>query len=58
MVDISLISIVLPTYNGERYLDESIQSVIDQTYTYWEPYYCGRPLDRYSASDSKVGQAR
>ncbi|MDQ7026903.1 MAG: glycosyltransferase [Anaerolineae bacterium] len=36
MVDISLISIVLPTYNGERYLDESIQSVIDQTYTHWE----------------------
>ena len=31
-----LISIVLPVYNGERYLRESIESVIAQTYTTWE----------------------
>lgn len=31
-----LISIVLATYNGSRYLDESIQSCITQTYPYWE----------------------
>lgn len=31
-----LISIVLPTYNGARFLAESIQSCIDQTYTNWE----------------------
>jgi glycosyltransferase involved in cell wall biosynthesis len=31
-----LISIVLPTYNGARYLADSIQSCIDQTYTNWE----------------------
>jgi glycosyltransferase involved in cell wall biosynthesis len=30
------ISIVLPVYNGERYLRESIDSVIDQTYPAWE----------------------
>lgn len=32
----SLISIVLPVYNGKRYLAESIQSCLDQTYPDWE----------------------
>lgn len=31
-----LISIVLPVYNGERFLRASIDSVISQTYTNWE----------------------
>lgn len=31
-----LVSIVLPTYNGARYLAQSIQSCRDQTYPYWE----------------------
>lgn len=31
-----LISIVLPTFNGADYLDESIQSVLRQTYQNWE----------------------
>ena len=31
-----LISIVLPVYNGEKYLRESIDSVIAQTYKNWE----------------------
>jgi len=30
------VSIVLPTYNGTKYLAQSIQSVIDQTLTAWE----------------------
>lgn len=30
------ISIVLPTYNGEQYIKESINSVINQTFTDWE----------------------
>lgn len=30
------ISIVLPTYNGERYLKQSIESILGQTYTDWE----------------------
>lgn len=31
-----LISIVLPVYNGEKYLHESIESIISQTYKNWE----------------------
>ena len=31
-----LISIVLPTYNGGRYLRESIESCRAQTFTNWE----------------------
>lgn len=30
------VSIILPTYNGEKYIRESIESVIKQTYTQWE----------------------
>lgn len=36
MIDSPAISCVLPVYNGENYLDESIQSIIDQTFTDWE----------------------
>lgn len=32
----SLVSVVTPVYNGERYLRECIESVIDQTYRNWE----------------------
>ena len=32
----SLVSIVLPVYNGEKYLAAAIQSVLSQTYSNWE----------------------
>jgi len=31
-----LVSIVLPTYNGTRYLDQAVQSCLSQTYSNWE----------------------
>ena len=31
-----MISVIIPVFNVERYLDECIQSVINQTYTDWE----------------------
>lgn len=30
------VSIVLPTHNGERYIEQAIQSIIDQTYNNWQ----------------------
>lgn len=30
------ISVIIPVYNGEKYLDESIQSIINQTFTNFE----------------------
>ena len=32
----SLISIVLPVYNGEKFLEKSIESCLYQTYANWE----------------------
>ncbi len=31
-----LVSILMPLYNGERYVQQAIQSVVEQTYTNWE----------------------
>ncbi|MFC1836729.1 glycosyltransferase family 2 protein [Thermodesulfobacteriota bacterium] len=31
-----LVSIVLPTYNGERYLADAVESCVEQTYDKWE----------------------
>ena len=31
-----LVSVIMPMYNSEKYIEESIQSVINQTYLFWE----------------------
>lgn len=30
------ISVVMPVYNAEKYIEEALQSVINQTFTDWE----------------------
>ena len=32
----SLVSIIMNCYNGSKYLDEALQSIINQTYKNWE----------------------
>jgi len=31
-----IVSVIMPAYNTEKFIGESIQSVVDQTYTNWE----------------------
>lgn len=35
-MDIGLISVIMPAYNAEKYIEEAINSVIHQTYSNWE----------------------
>lgn len=58
----NLISIIVPVYNTEKYLDQCIQSVLAQTYTNWELLLIndgstdksGKICDKYSAKDSRI----
>ena len=56
------ISIVLPTFNGERYLKSSIHSILSQTFPDWELIIvddCSTDgtadiIKRYAQSDSRI----
>ena len=32
----NLVSIITPLYNGERFISQTIESVLQQTYPHWE----------------------
>ena len=36
MKDNGLVSVIMPSYNTAKYIGESIESVINQTYSNWE----------------------
>lgn len=60
--NVSKISIVLPVYNGEKYLPLAIDSVLKQTYTNWEMIIVndcstdgtGRIIREYAARDPRI----
>lgn len=40
MIKQPLVSICIPVYNKEKYIEETIQSVLSQTYENWELIFC------------------
>lgn len=58
----TFVSVVLPTYNGAKYLQDAIQSVLDQTHIHWELIIVDsystdatpEIVARYIAQDSRV----
>ena len=57
-----LVSVIMPSYNAEKYIKEAIESVIAQTYTNWELFVIddgstdgsGTILDGYACSDDRI----
>lgn len=57
-----LISIITPVYNGEAYIEATIQSVLAQTYTNWEMLivddlstdHTAQIIQKYVEQDSRI----
>lgn len=62
MNDSALITIVVPIYKVEQYLDDCVQSLINQTYNNLEiilvddgsPDLCGKMIDKYASQDKRI----
>ena len=39
-IDNPLVSVIMPAFNSEKYIDTAIESVISQTYDQWELIIC------------------
>ena len=58
----NLVSIVLPVYNGEQYIDKAVESIIGQNYKNWELILvndCSTDrtleiLEKYSGKDGRI----
>ncbi len=58
----NLISIVIPVYNAEKFIEETVESVVNQSYTDWELLLVndastdksGEIIDKLAASDSRI----
>ena len=56
------VSIIVPIYNVERYLESCIESILSQTYENFElilvddgsPDQCGIICDKYATQDSRI----
>ena len=57
-----LISVIVPIYNVEQYLDRCVKSIVEQTYTNLEiilvddgsPDNCGAMCDSWAARDNRI----
>lgn len=57
-----MVSIIIPVYNAEKYLDECVESVLSQTYNDYELIlvddgstdYSGKICDRYAKADNRI----
>lgn len=62
MNESKLVSIIIPVYKAEEYLSNCIQSILDQTYPYWElilindgsPDGSGAICDDFSSKNSRI----
>ena len=57
-----LVSVILPNYNNDKYLDKSINSVIAQTFINWELFIIDdassdnslKIIDKYKNKENKI----
>ena len=55
-------SIIVPVYNVEKYLDECVQSIVNQDFSDWElilvddgsPDNCPKMCDDWAAADNRI----
>jgi glycosyltransferase involved in cell wall biosynthesis len=66
MKEISKVSIVLPTYNGSRFLEQAVRSILAQTFQDWELNIVDdastdetpRLIDKFMAADPRIRSIR